>query len=240
MKTTIKFLKAILVVVLLFISSTTFADTFYVCNGATLSLAPAATPNVTYSWDVKDLDGTTSLLGYPRAAAPTSLPTTPGTYKVILISTPNAPTVCAPDNVENSFVVLPTLSITLGAPSNASYCETSSTNTSLITQSTSAVPAGSTSDLEIIYSYMVAKDGGTAVDGTTGGLGSIDGTGKYTLSTLVPGSYVITGSVRYAQKTGFTNTFLNSSGTGCAATSGTQTVTVTAKPLKPVITIGAN
>ncbi len=238
MRTNINFFKSILVTVLLFVSTATFADTFYICNGASLNLNPAATPDITYSWDVKDVDGVTSLSGYPRTAVPTTLPTTPGTYKILLISTANSATVCAPDVVENNFVVLPTLAITLGAPTNASYCETSTTTSSQITQSASTVPTGTGSDLEIEYSYMVSKDGATAVDGTTTGLGSIDAAGKYTLSTTTPGVYVITGSVKYKQKTGFTNALLNAS--GCPVTSTTQTVTVTAKPTKPTITITAN
>lgn len=238
MKTRFTFFRAIFLATFLMLSSAAFADTFYVCIGATLSLNPAATTGVTYSWDVKDTDGTTSLAGYPRAAAPTSLPSTAGTYKVLLISTPVSSTDCAPDVVEHNFIVLPALTLTLSAPSNPSYCETSATPSSLITQSTSTVPTGTGSDLEIEYSYMVAKDGGTAVDGTTGGLGSIDASGKYTLSTTTPGVYVVTGTVKYKQKTGFTNALLNAS--GCPTTSTTQTITVTAKPAKPTITISAN
>lgn len=238
MKTRFTFFRTILFALFLMISSTALADTFYVCIGATLTLNPAATTGVTYSWDVKDTDGITSLTGFPRATAPTSLPSTPGTYKVLLISTPISSTDCAPDVVEHNFIVLPALTISLGAPSNPSYCETSATPSSLITQSASTVPTGTGNDLEIEYSYMVAKDGGTAVDGTTGGLGSIAADGKYTLSTTTPGVYVITGTVKYKQKTGFTNALLNAS--GCPATSATQTVTVTAKPAKPTITISAN
>lgn len=230
---------SILMVIFFVTAQFASAATYYICNGSTLSFStPTPITNVTYSWDVKDVDGTTSLAGYPRAAAPTSLPTTPGTYKIILSATADVATVCAPDAVENSFVVLPTLSITIGAPSSSTYCETAATKTSTVTQSTSTVPGGATNDLEIEYTYMVSKDGGAAVDGTTGSLGSIDGAGKYTLSTVAPGSYVITGYVKYKQKTGFTGTLLNSS--GCVANSGTQTVTVTAKPVSPTITVSAN
>jgi hypothetical protein len=230
---------SILTVILMLTAQFASAAIYYVCIGSTLSFStPTPITDVTYSWDVKDTDGTTSLSGYPRASAPTSLPSTAGTYLIRLISTPDNATVCAPDVVENSFVVLPALSVTIGAPSLAAYCETAATKTSLITQTTSSVPGGTTSDLEIEYSYMVAKDGGAAVDGTTGSLGSIDGTGKYTLSTVVPGSYVITGYVKYKQKTGFTNKLLSAG--GCPANSGTQTVTVTAKPTAPTITVTSN
>lgn len=238
MKTKFTFSRIILFALFSLCWSAASADTFYLCPGATISLNPAATPNITYSWDVKDVDGITSLSGYPRAGAPTNLPSVAGTYKVLLISTPANANICAPDVVEHSFTVLPTLSMTLSAPTNVSYCETSANNSSQITQSTSTVPTGATADLEIEYSYMVAKDGGTAVNGTTAGLGSIDATGKYTLSTTTPGVYVITGTVKYKQKTGFTNALLTAS--GCPATSSTQTITVTAKPAKPTITISAN
>lgn len=237
METKTTFLKASLVALFLLISGTAFSATYYVCSGATLSLTPAApATSITYSWDVKQ--GGTSISGYPRAGVPTSLPTTAGTYQVILISTSSDPNVCAPDAVTNDFIVLPGLGLTIAAPSRSSYCGSATNNSSDITPTPTGFPSGTpySTDLELEYSYSVVKDGGSAVNGTT--VGTIDANGKFTLTTTVAGTYVITGTIKYKQKTGFTGTLLGT--TGCPASSSTQTITVTASPSQPTITISAS
>ncbi len=237
METKTTFLKSGLLALLLLLSSTAFSATYYVCTGATLNLSAPVVGGTTYLWDVKQ--GGTSIPGYPSATAPTSLPSV-GTYQVILITTLADPLLCAPNNVINDFIVLPALTITLAAPSNPSYCGTSSTvNTSVITPTLGAFPTGApyTTDLEAEYSYSVVKDGGAPVNGTT--VGTINATtGVFTLTATAAGTYVITGTVKYKQKVGFTGTLLGT--TGCPTSSTTQTVTVTGAPAQPVITISAS
>lgn len=238
METKTTLLKSSLLALLLFISSTAFSATYYVCSGATLNLSAPVVAGTSYMWDVKQ--GGTSISGYPSATAPTSLPTTAGTYQIILITTLADPLLCAPNNVVNDFIVLPALTITLAAPTNPSYCGSSATvNTSVITPTIGAFPTGApyTTDLEAEYSYSVVKDGGAAVNGTT--VGTINATtGVFTLTTTVAGTYVITGTVKYKQKVGFTGTLLSAS--GCPTVSTTQTIVVTAAPAAPVITISAS
>lgn len=238
METKTTFLKSGLLALLLFLSSTAFSATYYVCIGSTLNLSVPVVGGTTYLWDVKQ--GGTSLPGYPSATAPSSLPSAPGTYQVILLTTLADPLLCAPNNVINDFVVLPALTLTIGAPSNTSYCGSSPTvNTSVITPTLGAFPTGApfTTDLEPEYSYSVVKDGGAPVNGTT--VGTINATtGIFTLTTTATGTYVITGTVKYKQKTGFTGTLLGT--TGCPTSSTTQTVTVTGAPAQPIITISAS
>ncbi|WP_379085243.1 hypothetical protein [Pedobacter sp. UC225_65] len=237
METKSTLLKSSLLALLLFISSTAFSATYYVCAGATLNLSAPVVAGTSYMWDVKQ--GGTSISGYPSATAPTSLPST-GTYQIILLTTLADPLLCAPNNVVNDFIVLPALTLTIATPTNPSYCGSSATvNTSVITPTLGAFPTGApyTTDLEAEYSYSVVKDGGTAVNGTT--VGTINATtGAFTLTATAAGTYVITGTVKYKQKTGFTGTLLGT--TGCPTTSTSQTVTVTGAPAAPVITISAS
>lgn len=241
MKTKTTLLKVSLLALFLFISTNAWSAIYYTCNGSSLNLSVPAITGINYMWDVKDLDGTTSLSGYPRAGVPTSLPTVAGNYKVFLSSTQADPNsgICAPDVVENTIIVLPSLSMVLNAPTHASYCAANSTVSSSDITLTNAItlPSGSTADLELEYTYSV-NNGTATVDGST--IGSIDPlTGKFTLNTVVAGTYIITGTVKYKQKTGFTNALLGT--TGCVTTSTTaQTITVTPKPTAPVITITAS
>ncbi len=238
MKKRTTLLKLSLIALFSIISNVAFSATYYVCQGSTLNLAPAAMTDITYSWDVKQ--GGTSLPGYPRAAVPTTLPAA-GTYEVILISSTTNPNICAPDVVSNDFIVLPTLSITLDAPTNPTYCGVSTgIKSSLVGQTTVGFPAGVPydTDIEAEYSYSVVKDSEPAADGL--GFGTIDATGKYTLTTTTPGVYKITGTVKYKQKTGATGTLLSASGCPASSTTSVQTITVTDKPAQPVITISAN
>lgn len=237
METKSTLLKSSLLALLLFISTSAFSATYYVCVGATLNLSTPAVGGTTYMWDVKQ--GGISLGGYPSATAPTSLPAV-GTYQVILLTTLADPLLCAPNNVVNDFIVLPALTLTIAAPTNPSYCGSSSTvNTSVITPTLGAFPTGApyTTDLDADYTYSVVKDGGAPVNGTT--VGTINATtGVFTLTTTVAGTYVITGTVKYKQKVGFAGTLLGTS--GCPTTSTSQTVTVTGAPAAPVITISAS
>ncbi|WP_316769054.1 hypothetical protein [Pedobacter frigiditerrae] len=241
MKTTIKNLKKMMLVALFtLISSSAFAATYYVCAGATLNFTPQTIANISYTWDVEGagFNAITPVAGVYSITASS----TPGTYTVTMRSTSSNPAICAPADVVNDFIVLPPLAFNLAsAPSNAQYCTSAGANAnSVITPTFTGFPTGTpyTDDLEAEYSYSVVKDGGSAVNGTT--VGTINATtGVYTLTTTVIGTYVITGSVKYKQKAGFTNALISTS--GCPVTGATtQTVEVIAAPAQPTIVITAN
>ena len=242
MKTIIKNLKKIMLVVLLTsISSFTYAQTFYVCTGATLALIPTNAPVGThYIWDVRQANN--SISGYPSTTAPVTLPAV-GSYDIILntvLDDLSNTSICPPDAATYRLIVLPNLSIALNVPSQATYCTTSNAPSSDITQTTTGFPAAYTADLEKEYRYTVIKDGNAPVNGAT--LGTIDATtGKYTLTTANPGTYVVTGYVKYKQISTAIGTLLNPT-SGCEANSSntTQTITITSKAAKPTISFSAN
>ena len=226
-------LKASLIALFLFASSAAWSATYYTCIGTALNLT-AGTPatGTTYLWDVRQ--GGTSISGYPSATAPTSFPTA-GSYDIILVNTTTAETgSCKSDPVENTVVVLPALALSLGTPTLPAYCASATTPSSDVASTMTGFPATYSTDLEAEYAYSVSKDGAAGVNGTT--VGTIDAaTGKYTLTTTTPGVYVITGTVKYKAKTG-----VSLLGTGCPSpVSNTETITVTAKPAAPTITITA-
>ena len=245
MKRKTNLLKFSLVALFLLISSAAWSATYYVCAGSTLSLNPGSpVTGITYMWDVKQTASGPSIQDYPRAGAPTTLPG-PGTYIVYLISSQTTPssTICPPDVVENTFIVLPPITLVLDNPTNATYCGAHSITASSVVAvaPTLTLPSNTGSDLVYEYSYSVSivKGGNTTVvDGAT--IGTINQTtGAYTLTATDPGTYTITGSVKYKQAPTFTGTLLGT--TGCPATSTTtKVVEVLAAPTAPVITISAN
>jgi hypothetical protein len=242
MKTTFTLLKATLIALLVLTSSAAMSATYYACTGSTLALTVPGITGIKYSWDVKDSGGQ-SISGFPRAAAPTAIAIA-GSYKVILISEQETPAdgICAPDAVETDVVILPALGIDLAAPTNPIYCESNSTiSSSVLTPTTTGFPTGTYTDLEAEYTYTVSKDGATAIDGTTvvGGaaaLGTVDASGVYTLTTKIPGTYVITGHVKYKKTGNGANVLLAT----CEAASSTKQVKVTPTPAKPTVTIAAS
>lgn len=232
MKTKSTLLKTTLLALFLFSANGAFAAIRYICAGATLSLSAGTAPSgITYSWDVKK-DGS-SIPDYPSTTAPTSLPTEAGSYQVILISTAASSAVCAPDNVITDFVVLPDLVSTLAA-NNAAYCIVATTKSSDVTQ-TITFPTAYAADLESEYVYSVTKDG---VGVTPATYGTIDASGNYKLTTLVAGVYKIKTTVNYKLKTGSGNLLASSS--GCPKPSNEVTITVTAAPTTPSITINVS
>jgi len=237
MKATSTLLKVSLIALFLFSANLAQAGTYYTCIGTVLNLNASAAPTgITYTWDVRQ--GGTSISGYPSSTAPTTF-STAGTYLVVLTATSNAASgSCPSDPVENTVIVLPALSFTLNTPSAAAYCEANGAANSsdiTVTAGNQYAAAITANELALEYTYSVTKDGGTAVNGTT--VGTIAADGTYTLNTTAPGVYVITGTVKYKQGTVTTNPLL---GDGCPVTSTTtQTVTVTAKPAQPTVTITA-
>lgn len=241
MKTSITTLKKIMLMALLtLITSTAFSATYYVCAGATLNFTPQTIANISYTWDVAGggFNTITPVAGVYSITASS----TPGTYTITMRSTSSNPAICAPADVVNDFIVLPPLTFNLAtAPTNAQYCTSAGANAnSVITPTFGGFPTSTpyTNDLEPEYSYSVVKDGAPAVNGNT--IGTINATtGAYTLTTTALGTYVITGSVRYKQKAGFTNALIST--TGCLVTgTTTQTVEVIAAPSQPTISITAN
>lgn len=238
MKTKSTFLKVSLVALFLFVCNAAFSATYYTCIGTSLNLNASAAPSgITYTWDVRQ--GGNSINGYPAANPPTSFPTA-GTYEVILTATSDAASgTCPSDPVPNTVIVLPALGLTLNAPSVTAYCEA---NGSVSSSNVTVTPSGeytaaiTANELALEYTYSVTKDGGASVNGTT--VGTIAADGTFTLNTTTPGVYEITGTVKYKQGTVTTSPLL---GDGCPFTSTTKrTVTVTAKPAQPTVTITAN
>jgi hypothetical protein len=233
MKTNVTTLKFSLIALFVLISSSAWSATFYSCINTPLTLSGGTPPaGATFSWDVKK-DGV-QFAGYPNATAPTAFAEA-GSYEVILNTTTAVETgACPADPVSNTIIVLPPLTLAIGTPSVPAYCEANGAVTSsVIAATTTGVLPAASPDLGLTYTYSVSKDGAAGVDGAT--LGTIDAaTGAYTLNTVAPGVYVITGTVKYSQLG--TNTLL---GTGCPVSSTTQTVTVTPKPVTPTVTIAA-
>ncbi|HKG08285.1 MAG TPA: PKD domain-containing protein [Pedobacter sp.] len=235
MKTKTTFLKAGLVALFLFIANIASAATFYTCISTPLTLSAGTAPaGITYSWDVRQ--GGTSISGYPSATPPAAFPTA-GSYEVVLTASSDAASgSCPSDPVSNTIIVMAPLVLTLDAPSVAAYCAANGTVNSSdvgapVTGTETAAITGNF--LALSYTYSVVKDGGAPVNGTT--VGTIAADGTFTLNTTTPGSYVITGTVKYIQGSNNANLLL---GTGCQVTStNTRTVVVTAQPGTPTVTI---
>lgn len=240
METKTNFFKFSLIALFLFISSTTFSATYYVCSNGTVNLTPDAPgATITYTWDVKNSGGT-SIATYPKTITPTAgvyaitMPaaTTADTYTILLVSTSSDNSICAPDVATNTVIVLPPLTVGITAPNNPAYCTTATSHSSFVTASPGTLPSGGTiaADLETDFSYTLTKDGATV---TPGDYGTIVGN-VYTLTTTTAGVYVISATIKYKQKAP-TNLLLSSTG-GCPTTA-TQTITVTATPAAPSITV---
>ncbi len=235
METKINLLKTTLLAVLLLITSTAFAETYYMCSGGTFTMAPAtaAPTGMVYRYDVNK-DGTT--VSTDLTTPPTTF-SGEGNYEVITktVIFPANPALCAPASTTTNFIVLPPLTLTISSPSNPSYCGTATTPSSVITPSTLPVATPNTTDLGYEYSYTV--NGVAAVNGD--GIGTMSATGVYTLTTTTPGTYVIVGSVKYKYLPTVTallpNRLLGT--TGCLVSSTSRTVTVTAVPSAPTISI---
>ena len=237
MKTNSTFFKLTLMALLTLFTSSAMSATYYACAGATLNLAATLPVGTTANWDIKK-DG--QQFGTPGPTAPTSF-AAPGTYEVILVSkTSEATGLCASDPETNTIIILPPLALNLAAPTLAAYCAANGVANSDIAASGAALATALSPDLELEYTYSVAATiNGTTSTVTGASVGTIDQTtGKYTLTTLVPGSYVISGSVKYKQLA--SNTTNNLLGTGCpVAAPDSRTVVVTPVPAKPTIVITA-
>ena len=240
MDTKTTFLKLSLMSLFLFISSTAFSATYYVCSNGTVNLTPDAPgATITYTWDVKNSGGT-SIATYPKTITPSAgvytitMPaaTTADTYTILLISTSSDNSICAPDVATNTVIVLPPLRIGITVPNNPAYCTTATSHSSFVTASPGALPSGGTisTDLETEFSYTLTKDGATV---NPGDYGTIAGN-VYTLNTSTAGVYIVTATIKYKQKAP-TNVLLSSTG-GCQSTAA-RTITVTTTPAAPSITV---
>jgi hypothetical protein len=232
--------KIMLIVLMTSISSTAMSATYFACAGAPLTLTATVPQGTTANWDIKK-DGIQ--FGTPGPTAPTSF-ADPGTYEVILVSETSAASGLCPSEPEtNTIIILPPLALTLTAPTNAAYCAANgNANSSDIVVTGAILPTTAVNNLELEYSYSVELTvGGTTTTVVSTTVGTVDqATGKFTLTTVNPGTYVITGSVKYKQlATNTTSPLLGT--TGCVATSiAKQTITVTPAPAKPTITIAAS
>ncbi|HMI02788.1 MAG TPA: hypothetical protein VK541_09920 [Pedobacter sp.] len=238
MKTKITFLKVSLVALFLFISNAAWSATYYTCINTGLNLTATAAPGTTLLWDVHKDGAVGSVSGYPSATAPASFADA-GSYVVTLVNRTDAASgTCPSDPIDNTIIVMPALAFGLGTPSLAVYCAantTTNTSTAAATVTNTQADAITANFLALNFTYTATKDN-VAVPIAQVGTVATDGT--FTFNTIIPGTYIITGSVKYVQGTVTTNPLL---GNGCpVSASSTQQVIVTDKPAQPtIITITA-
>jgi hypothetical protein len=129
---------------------------------------------------------------------------------------------------------LPDASVTLGAPSQSTFCEGGSHPTiqaSTLTATATTINALLT-DVSYVYSWTATKNTVAVADITTIGTQTAN---TFTLNNLATaGSYVLTASIKYAVATGV----LKSGDTlGCVKSSGASSaIVVSPKPSTPTIT----
>jgi hypothetical protein len=240
-----------LILMLLFVLPVaTFAVSYplYLCGGATANLKPDPTVEAALGvgdrvmWQEFDASGapigtvtplTVTVAGTaPSFTTISTLSTGEHTYKVFVISA--SPNTCTGD-VSDPFklYVLPTASVSLGAPSNGNYCEAASgTNqSSVITATATPTIDASLTDVSYTYTWTATKDGSAVTDVTTIGT---QATNVFTMNTNVKGSYIFTTAIKYTVASG---TLKSADGNGCVHTSAPSTpIVVTPKPGKPTIT----
>ncbi|WP_257658977.1 hypothetical protein [Parapedobacter lycopersici] len=160
-------------------------------------------------------------------------------YIVFVLSTGDE---CTGDNSDPVEIFkLPELSILLGTPSFAQYCEDGSgpdgqTSSEIVATTTPGIALPS----EVLLVYTWTADGITDVSSigssTPNSTTVTELTNTFTLTTNTVGVYTFNTSVAYAAAAA-DGTIIK--GGGCLTTStNSQTVEVTAKPGKPVITVG--
>lgn len=245
-----------LIIILMFLfalPAASFAASYplYLCGGATANLKPDPTVEAALAvgdkvmWQEFQADGTTpigtvvtlpvTVAGTaPAFTTSTSLATGEHTYKVFVISA--SPNTCTGD-VSDPFklYVLPSAAVSIGAPTNPTYCEAASgTNQSSVLTAT-ATPAidPSLTDVSYTYTWTATKDASPVADVTTIGNQSAN---VFTLNTAVKGSYIFTVGIKYTIAAG-QGTLKSADNNGCVQTSSASTpVVVTPKPGKPSIT----
>lgn len=134
---------------------------------------------------------------------------------------------------------LPTKSIALSAPTNATYCgDASGTNLSSVITATTTPAVPLPDGVGYTYTWS-ATHNGTGVNPITS-IGTVGGgnaaTTTFTLSTTDAGTYVFSAAVVYTLSAGNTGTLRPTDGCEVATTT-TQTITVTPKPGKPTIVL---
>ncbi|MDQ7947387.1 MAG: hypothetical protein REI78_00910 [Pedobacter sp.] len=133
---------------------------------------------------------------------------------------------------------LPSKTLALTA-SNASYCGSDATQSSVITATTTpaqALPAG----IEYAYVWSATKNGANV--NPMSGIGAEDGAttavAKFTMTTTGAGTYVFNATVKYVKTAANTGVIKSGDNQGCeVSAAATQTVTVTPRPIKPTIVI---
>lgn len=140
---------------------------------------------------------------------------------------------------------LPALSLALGTPSLAAYCEAAdnseisqpATSEIVATTATTGLPTG----ILLEYAWSVERDNnpvanlGDVGSATSNSTTVTELTNTFTMNTTAVGVYEFSAKVKYAAETADGITVKG----GCeTATPETQTVEVTEKPGKPTITVG--
>ncbi|MFN0291719.1 hypothetical protein [Pedobacter helvus] len=134
---------------------------------------------------------------------------------------------------------LPSKTIALSAPTNATYCgDASGSNLSSVITATTTPAAALPDGVGYTYTWS-ATFNGSAVNPITS-IGTVGGgnaaTTTFTLNTATAGTYVFNAAVVYTLLPGNTGTLRPTD--GCEVnTTTTQTITVTPKPGKPTIVL---
>lgn len=249
MKKTSRKIKSILAFCLIFLlPAVALADpAIYVCSTGTVTLAYTGAYTLASGdqtvWQKVDAGGT-ALSGSPAVvktyngtAGSENLTVTGGTeldaagshyWRVHVISASGASCTGDPsDPIEVYMLPAYTVQVT---PATASYCIDGTTNTTKTVITSLATPANSaTLPTGVDFSYAWVTVPGS-------GVGAVDGTDskKFNMTTTTAGSYTVTSNVTYTVPAG--KTLKSPGGTPCTE-SGSTTVTVTAKPAKPVISV---
>ncbi|RYF25451.1 MAG: hypothetical protein EOO42_03730 [Flavobacteriales bacterium] len=250
MKTTITRTALATLVLLLSLTFSSYAQTYYklyLCSDATAKLRTPEEATLVSGDKVHwFLDGTAvgtpitfnGTAGSTDIAVPSNLTVGLHNYTTQIESKDGC---LGPKSDDFPIYKLPSKTLALSTPTNASYCGDSSgpSASSQITATTTpgaALPDG----VEYVYSWSATFNGAAVTPVTSIGSDNASKTNQniFTLNTITAGTYVFSATVNYVLTAA--NTGVLKSGTTCEATATTsQTITVTPKPGKPTIVLGS-
>ncbi|RYZ94746.1 MAG: hypothetical protein EOP47_27225 [Sphingobacteriaceae bacterium] len=243
--TSIKTISAVFILILS-LNAKSKAQTYYpvyLCDGGTAALHTPEESTLANGdkvhWylegtevDVKIFNGTANQTNY---VTPNNL--TPGVHNYT--SRIESAAGCMGD-LSDPFQVyqLPSKTLALTA-SNASYCGSDATLSSIITATATpaqVLPAG----IEYVYVWSATKNGTNVSPLSSIGADDASKTAinNFTLNTTGAGSYVFNATVKYVKTAANTGVLKSGDNNGCEVTAtATSTVIVTPKPIKPTIIV---
>lgn len=175
--------------------------------------------------------------GSTDITVPANLAVGPHNYTSYIVSKDGC---MGPESDPFTVYKLPTKSIALSAPTQATYCgDASGTNLSSVITATATPGASLPDGVGYTYTWSATHNGTAVLPVTT--IGTITGSepnvnNTFTLNTTDAGTYVFNAAVVYTLLAGNTGTLRPTDGCEVATTT-TQTITVTPKPGKPTIVL---